>query len=873
MDGKKLIQKLIDQCDVYYGKDIISGEEVLKSYMKFFSNQFKKEEKKVSFSLHTGSLCFDIVAIIAISLGALTYNMSNNDTILESFSKGDMVLYKNSRYRWMGTTEMNGRKIMILEQDGKGKNGKGTLFAPYEMNKHLIKPYYGDSKMTDSRGIRKREHNREDFLAWLMDKKIQEIPSEFDISVVIVTNRKQFTEIAQNVKIIYNHGMEIGLLDIVPASYYTSTGVEHTIGRNPTKVESVLKIASKISEARSLVLNKNGNKAVGLLAIGIGSIIRTGSELADLIRRKNLKFVHVMGPLRSEIGSDILELYEDADIFACTKQYLEENYRPVRNESYLTRELNRQVQNIIKSEMHPIRVSDSGWTWEQYSILKNRIFQIKQSNWLDKDDFVLSAHALLNLFNTAVFTLGAMEKALQEEKINTAVVSPKKRLEQLRKLAIFSGNMHENCEWIIQQLEKKYKDLVDYNEKKVILEKYILENCGKKMVIIVPKAYYVDLLTSMHTETSLWRTVTCVTINRYDPDSNYDNILIVGNLSNRKFDPLRYNASDSVDILLYPCEEKVFEQTKKKVASLNRKLNNKLGIKIKEENEDFDEIPEEIDERTAQEFSDLDQYIDSMNLYNLRKFVASSMSSGNGISNTEVQMVGTFITGEQIFFSKNYSPIVYDPDAGSVTETSLEKVEAGDILIFVKRDNYTKNVVDFIYEQLLERKRLSSNVIKATEMSKYWKEALRKYKDGGNYSYQNIAAQLKKHGSALQTVTIRQWLMEDSHIVGPRNEKTMQQIATLTGDSKLLSNVSGYFESCRIVRHQRKEILGLIGRAITDKFAGNQPQEGSVLSVVYDNVENLSEAIELDNIEFLDEAINIPVNLVNRPITVTEVLL
>lgn len=871
MEGKSFIRKLIEQCDIYYGKDIISGEEILIKYMEFLENQFDKEKKKISFSLHTGSLCFDIVAIIALSLGVLTYNMANNDDILESFSEGDMVLYRNSRYRWIGTTEMGGRKYLVLEQDGKGKNGKGKLYIPYKTNKHLIKPYYGTSKITDSRGIRKNKHDRESFLAWLMEKQIEEIPIELDISVIIVTNRKHFTEIVQNVKIVYNGESEIGLLDIVPASYYTSMGEEHPIGKNPTKTEPVLKITSKISEARSLALSRSGNRTIGVLAIGIGSIVREGTELIDLIRRKNLKFVHVMGPLRSEIGSDILELYEDADVFACTKKYLEKNNRPIKNENYLTKELSRQIQNIIKSEVHPIIATNSGWTWEQYSILKDEIFRIKQSNWLEKEEFVLGAHALLNLFNTSVFTLGTMEKALLEEKINTSVLSPKKRLAQLKGFAETAGNMQESCEWIIQQLEEKCTGLVDYNEKKEILDKYILDNYGKRIVIIVPKAYYVDLL-SMNAESRLWRNVTCVTINRYNPDSNYDNILIVGNLLNRKFDPLRCNASNSIDILLYPCEEKLFNQTRKRAASLTQKLNKRLGIDNNEEVV-FDESAEEIDEHTVQAFSDLDQYIDSMNLHHLRKFVISSMGVGGGNANAEVQTIGTFITGEQIFFSKNYSPIVYDPDAGSVIETSPEKVAAGDILIFVKRDTYTKNVVDFIYEQLLERKRLSFNVIKATEMSKYWKEALRKYKDDGNYSYKNIATKLKKYGSSLQAVTIRQWLMEDSHIVGPRNEKTMQQIAALTGDAKLLSNVSGYFESCRIVRHQRKEILGLIGRAITDKLAGNQPQEGSVLSVVYDNVENLSEAIELDSVVFLDETVNIPVNLVNRPITETEVLM
>ncbi len=48
-----------------------------------------------------------------------------------------------------------------------------------------------------------------------------------------------------------------------------------------------------------------------------------------------------------------------------------------------------------------------------------------------------------------------------------------------------------------------------------------------------------------------------------------------------------------------------------------------------------------------------------------------------------------------------------------------------------------------------------------------------------------------------------------------------------------------YFEACRIVRRQRKEILGLISKAITDNLGGHMPPKGSLLEIVYENVENL----------------------------------
>ena len=46
-----------------------------------------------------------------------------------------------------------------------------------------------------------------------------------------------------------------------------------------------------------------------------------------------------------------------------------------------------------------------------------------------------------------------------------------------------------------------------------------------------------------------------------------------------------------------------------------------------------------------------------------------------------------------------------------------------------------------------------------------------------------------------------------------------------------------------------------------------------MLEVVYNNVDNLSETLELENVIELSESINVSINLVNKPITEAEVLM
>lgn len=318
----------------------------------------QKEYISISFALHTGSVCFDIISVIAASLGVFAYNINTNDDILAALNVGDMVMFKNERHRWKGTTIIKGEVYIALEQDGKGKNGKSICYIPYERNKHTVKPYYGTSSKTDGRGVRRRKTNREDFLSYVYDTPISDVPAEIDTAVVVVADRAEFSDICRNLHIVYGSGKQIGLLDLIPASYYTSNGSAFQFGTNPTKAEAVLKVTGKIETARDLVLDKTGKKVVGLLISGIASLVNNGTELADLLRRKSLHFVHITSPMRMELCDNILNLYDDSSVFACTKEFLSQSV--IREISYntLTKEgcgcYPRTVQRGASSVYFPI---------------------------------------------------------------------------------------------------------------------------------------------------------------------------------------------------------------------------------------------------------------------------------------------------------------------------------------------------------------------------------------------------------------------------------------------------------------------------------------------------------------------------------------
>ena len=201
--------------------------------------------------------------------------------------------------------------------------------------------------------------------------------------------------------------------------------------------------------------------------------------------------------------------------------------------------------------------------------------------------------------------------------------------------------------------------------------------------------------------------VICVTANRFDFHGEYDAILCVGEINSRRFDPLQCSSVRNIDVLLYDCEEKVFSYRRKKQKKLVRNLNRRIGFtESSSEPEDSDTPEEKSLASDLRQFSALDEYIDSFGAFDIRKIAHTYTTDGGHVPVAEVKFVGSFVTGEQILFSKYYAAAVFDAASESVTEKSPEQLRPGDVLVFVKRDDYTKNIVDFIYERLLHDRTL-----------------------------------------------------------------------------------------------------------------------------------------------------------------------
>lgn len=353
------MNKIIEKCDVCINGSVVSKELLIKTFSSFVSSTIEDKQHNVGIVLHTGSVCFDAILLSFAAISNVLYNETNATDIVLSLQADDLVLCYdgntgNSKpLKWIfkgfvnsvgDTPLMTPGKYIVLESD---KNGRKYL---PESRWTKIVPYFGSSKSMDGRGLRRESKKRYDFFRSVLGMEDAEIPRTVDTSTVIVMSREEANELVGSISFRFDD-TDIKLTDLVPVSYYTESNREYQYGVNLSKNEPVIKITGKVSVARKLLLKKGGNRHIGLVVCGEDLYHRSESELPELLDRKSIQYVYLCMHLDSEASSNLIANYEEANLFACTKDFLLSNSRPPIVCNPYTEQMNAQIGAIIDKEV------------------------------------------------------------------------------------------------------------------------------------------------------------------------------------------------------------------------------------------------------------------------------------------------------------------------------------------------------------------------------------------------------------------------------------------------------------------------------------------------------------------------------------------
>lgn len=858
MDVESL-KKIMKKCDIYFEDRLISGELLLRSFMEFLTNEASKTENNGSIVLHLASSCFDAITVAWAALAVIAGNETDVESIVRNLRLGDTVLYDRKRAEFIGLNmdEDGVERVSIRCGGGMTRIGRKGWAR--------ITPYYGQSKSYDGRGIRRGNRVREEFLSALLECDKKDIPSVTDASVIIVMDRQRANRCMDGL-VLQAENLKIRLQDLVTASYFTE-GNEYPYGGNAGKNEAMIKFASKISVGLDMTWESDGNEYIGMFVCGNGLIERGITELGQVMTRESVGFSVVSGGMDLSCAEELIKKYGEAGIFACTRDFLLEHTLPLVNRNDLTVELQRQADAVMDREIHKV-ILHGETDWKAYRDFKKAVGYVRMDE-LDEDErayIIPNAYSLMNLFMTAPFSVREMEDAVKEEKIRREVGQPHVRLEELEeKLKALPANLTQVAEKIADSLETAYYAGYDDSPKRRFLKEYIQENHGHWIAVVVPKAYYADIiwnyvLPELDPETS---GIEIVTMARFDGTHAYDRILVVGNLIGKHFDIFRCMSSAEITVLLYEAEAVMFHAREKR-SRVTERLFNERQCTADDGN---DEIKENVSVTDVDEIENVDEEIVAYTEEIItKKFDAALRQEGenNTVPPVDVSVLVRFEDGEGAMLSKHYEAYVLNDEKGEAEKKKADELKTGDRMIFLNRDEDTRDIVDYILKELIDGGRIADGTVKDYEISHRWKNDLLEHMKKTGHSPRQLADEMKGNGVRVQKNTVMNWIDEDAHIVAPQSVESLEQIALLTNDTDMFDHAAEYFEACRRIRRVRKDILRELGTAIIKFLEGQEAPDGIIPLEIRERLGTLAAVLRIETI--IKDNRLVPAYMTNRPL-------
>lgn len=102
-------------------------------------------------------------------------------------------------------------------------------------------------------------------------------------------------------------------------------GKSISVGGKCRKNEVMLKFTSKVSVAIDQTYVYGGNECLGIFICGNDVIERGITEIPSVMNRENIQFAFICGGMDLSHRKELILQYEDAAVYACTRDFLLKN--------------------------------------------------------------------------------------------------------------------------------------------------------------------------------------------------------------------------------------------------------------------------------------------------------------------------------------------------------------------------------------------------------------------------------------------------------------------------------------------------------------------------------------------------------------------
>ena len=846
---------------IYSGVELNKIKE-LKEYGEYICNLLDSDEKhSAALLMHTGSNFYRVVAISVAAIHCLFYSNTDVDELISTLAGGEMLLLNGERVQFGGfkTGAELGYGYKKETQYFVYNAIKGRTYIPVDKAKtYNISLYRGDSDSLGDKGIKNTLRERADFLgAFGSNQKGKKVSTKINHSFAVISDRDVAEDIYRNTILAYD-GKKFSLSKIVTATYF-SDNESYQLGSNPAKEEPIIRFYSKISACREDVFEDKAKSILGCIACD-ENIWYGSSEIHDLADRKSLKYALLLAKTHYTDYSEWVES-EKYKLYAMVPEVVDykAGATSIFNNSFI--DYNEELKLFSERQIKSVLIEKTNNS-SDVSGIKLKLLKIKNDIPDDdeKEEFLMASYFLLNLCRSAFFPLSYCDKAYEAGLLQWSLSVKTEAVKAFADKQI--GEIKEAANFVYQNILQLINELYTSNPKGEYIKKCLTDR--RSLYIVATKAYYGTLFSMWLKDCGLtvrnfYNIVTASALSK--AEEYIDNVIFTTAYYDRYFNEYAEFSFGDAEVLCYS-DEKYQARFLKNIARNGMRLihgknyfDYELPVDEKEEKpiEDKTEISD-----TDNIFeSEMDKLAKELQLRGANTYLRASNSSGDGTS--KIEKILAFSSRAVGFFTKRYK--AYRISGDKIDEVGLQDLKVGDSIIFTK-ETENKDIVDALLVQLLENQYKNTLYPQYYEWSVSWKKELRQYMKDNNMSYQDLSDKLAIMGCDKHQVTIRSWLYEETHIVGPRDLDDFYAITKLVKGHTAEELKKG----CDEIRSLRTRILRLLAKVIIKRMSADKSDE--LWDTVLSKAENLSQIEQITDINDVVDGKRMSLNLINKPLNI-----
>lgn len=877
MDKDKFLKGL-SHCEIFFEKEKISEASIVNEAINFFASGFYEMSTRRRTLLHTGSIAYDAVAVLLSALADVLVFYVKDEDFLVNLKPGDIVFdtQYGKRLRREVKEIIFNKSIKLLEN-----SRSNCLYTMPWTKTSYLEPCRGSGRRIGGAGIRQAgSRAREEFFRYAFGMRPEDLPRTPKSYTVIVASHEYAHRIYRGIEIEINRNAKkqtkVRLSDIVGGVYVTPEQ-NIPLGGTLSNDNSVLRFCSSLTMARDKIAEACSDGIASLLVMSNDALMAGDAAVYDQLssmrtRRKNFAITSIaIGS--PAVDSAIRNVGEGGKLLSHTKRYLRSLPGIGKPAAGIVGEIWSQVQSSISKNVFVEKV-DGFLSTEQYRrwLAAVRAFKNIPFETESKAAFLDEACGLFSFLRGSVFAMSDLDERTDLVWRGRRLSPDVRILDMVETSSRYPAEVREYSDSIISIIQDVYTGLMIENKKRDVLERIISDYRGRRIAIIVPQ----DGFKVIFEELGYYRRVqsfggalTIATPNSFGKgigcgcQARYDIVVSIGGGEGKRFSPFSCSQTNEVRVLLYAVEAARFVVREKNSIRKERVLNNQSSYS------DYTAAVEDVGNSMCDDESQFESEL-AIFLRNFRekedRLLAEKFGKLSGYNrNVDVVKIGTLDSGEKIFFTRFFRPYVMDEAGGGLKEVELDEVAVGDTLLFMQNNDACKDIVDVMLDDYVSAQASHRHMWDMLAKTRRWRQLLRTYASDRQLTAADIAERMKATGSTVHEVTVRNWMDEESHLVGPRNKSSFEHIAKLTGDQELRDHVDDYFEACKIIRERRIKLLHELGAQIKGGMPPETLSDKEDVGIAV-KVKDMVKLCVLENLTDAPENLRMNTVYVNHPI-------